>query len=218
MSCRGAYTARRPTPPLTWWCCGGGGEERVEGAVGGLRVGEQAARHVKESITPWGVLGELAGVGVGPEVALADAGGEDRGEGVGPVALHADEAVPHRPGAARRARRRPLRAGNRPQRSPTRASARRGPAPGARPAAPLSAGNLVDEPLRAVLQHLQLQRLLGAEVGRRGRFGCRSPRARCAPQRRWPRRRQCRRRSPWRGRPGAVSSAPGRRVACTRVQ
>src|SRR4029453_18218833 len=55
---------------------GGGGQQRLGGgggAVGGAGVAEQAAGVVVGQHGPVQVVGELLGVGVGPEVPLGDA-------------------------------------------------------------------------------------------------------------------------------------------------
>src|SRR5215207_819287 len=155
----------------------GGEQERLEGAGGpggGVRVAEQAAGVVEGQHGPVQVVGELLGVGVGAEVALGDAGPEHLSHGVQPVALVLDQPVADRAWLVVE-----LGAGPDEQAAAGQAVGVPGqPAPEQLAQPGLAAGggqggadHQVDEAGAGVVQQLELERLLGLEVGEQPALG-----------------------------------------------
>src|SRR5829696_2745269 len=155
----------------------GGEQEGLDGAGGpggGVGVAEQPAGVVVGEHNAVQVVGELLGVGAGPELALGDAGPEHLGDRVQPVALVLGQAVPHRAGLGVE-----LGAGRDEQ-----AAAGQGlGVPGEPPAEQLphprlapgggqgGADHQVDEAGPGVVEQLELERLLGMEVGEQPALG-----------------------------------------------
>src|SRR5829696_6383366 len=155
----------------------GGEQEGLDGAGGpggGVGVAEQPAGVVVGKHDAVQVVGELLGVGAGPELALGDAGPEHLGDRVQPVALVLGQAVPHRAGLGVE-----LGAGRDEQ-----AAAGQGlGVPGEPPAEQLphprlapgggqgGADHQVDEAGPGVVEQLELERLLGMEVGEQPALG-----------------------------------------------
>src|SRR5829696_3705418 len=155
----------------------GGEQQRLEGAGGpggGVRVGQQAAGVVVGEHRPVQVVGELLRVGAGVEVALGDAGPEHLGDGVQPVALVPGQAVPDRARLGVE-----LGAGRDEQAAAGQGVGVPGePAPEQLAYPWLAAGgdqggpdHQVDEAGAGVVEQLELERLLGLEVGEQPALG-----------------------------------------------
>ena len=141
----------------------------------GTRVLHQARGMVIAQHDAVEVLGELCRVGVGVEVSLPDAPLEGAHDEVEPLPLQRHQPVAHRAGAVVQLR----RGGGEdaPTRRPTTAVPRQPPIEdGPHPRlTPRRGEGGTDDPFRegggAMLQHLDLQRLLGTEVGEEPALG-----------------------------------------------